>query len=581
MTANNTAKKLRVLVSMMAIVAGLIGFNGYLLPSTTAEAAQYTKGLVQTIQYGQVQGIEAYEGQTFIWKGVPYAKAPVGELRWKAPENPAPWTGVFDATQSGNIGIQVAGGKIAGSEDCLNLDIYRPNSDEVDLPVLLYIHGGNNQGGTSAEMNAQQFVVHARAVVVSINYRLGLLGFNNLPALRTGDAPEDSGNYTLLDFAKALDWVNENIAAFGGNPENITISGFSAGGRDVMALLVSPIVSGKFHKAISFSGGMTIADAEASTQLIAKAIAPLVVEDKVKDTEEDAYAWLLTDAQDVTEYLYALSADRLASLMTNAGIRMAVFPHLYNDGTVLPKEGYSTEHYNNVPLIMVTGSQEFSLFARYDQEFAPIADDILLSDSDASRSYQFANQYGSQLYGLFNAQESAERMLDNYDAPIYTCDFDWGTDADIVGETMAGLFGPFHGIWIPFLTNETTGFSSVFPDSFKSAGAQDLTTAFMQYIANFLWIGDPNSEGLVEWKAWSDATTGPTQLLLNADKDNAIITMSEERTIYDDVLNAMEVDMSVPQEVKDKLIPHVLNGRWFSRQLDQHFGNSGAWVMVE
>jgi para-nitrobenzyl esterase len=457
MTINNKIGVFRVILSMVVMIAFGVNFNG----GVTAEASSYTQGVVQTTQYGQVQGYEANEGKTLIWKGVPYAKAPEGALRWKAPEDPDLWTGVFDATQSDNIGIQLSGGKIVGSEDCLNLDIYRPNSDEIDLPILLYIHGGNNQTGTSAGMNAQQLVVHARAVVVSINYRLGLLGFNNLPALRTGNPQEDSGNYTVLDIAKSLDWVKDNIASFGGNPDNITISGFSAGGRDVMALLISPIVAGKFQKAISFSGGMTLADYDASAQLIAAAIAPLVVEDKVKDTEEEAYAWLLTDAQEVREYLYHLSADRLAGLMTNAGIRMAVFPHLYNDGTVLPKEGFRTERYNDVPLIMVTGSQEFSLFTRFDQEFASIADDILISDPDVSRSYQFAKQYGSQLYGLFNAQESAEKMFDKYDAPIYTCDFDWGTDADIVGEKMAVLFGSFHGIWIPFLTHETTGFSSL------------------------------------------------------------------------------------------------------------------------
>ena len=223
------------------------------------------------------------------------------------------------------MGIQLSGSDIIGSEDCLNLDIYRPNTDETNLPVLLFIHGGNNQTGTSSEIDARKLAVNANCIVVSINYRLGALGFNSLPALKTGDINEDSGNYTLLDIAKSLDWINENIEAFGGNPNNITASGFSAGDRDIMAMLISPIFEGKFQKAIAFSGGMTISDPEESAQIIAKAIAPLVIEDNVKETEEDAYNWLLTDDTEVKYYLYSLF---LTDTVTGFG---ASYPEAFNN----------------------------------------------------------------------------------------------------------------------------------------------------------------------------------------------------------------------------------------------------------
>ena len=449
------------------------------------------------------------------------------------------------------------------------------------MPVLIYIHGGNNQSGTSQEIDAEQFALTANAVVVSINYRLGLLGFNDLPALRTGNAAEDSGNYTLLDISQSLKWVKENVVAFGGNAENITVSGFSAGGRDVMALLISPIFAGQFQKAISFSGGMTIADAATSAQLIAKAIAPLVVKDNVKATEEEAYQWLLTPANAVKDYLYGLSADRLAGLMTNAGIRMAVFPHLYNDGAVLPKDGFNTERYNSVPLIMTTGSTEFSLFARGDSEFSALKDDELLASAEKYRDYQFSINYGSKLYKLFNTQMSAEKMFDRYHAPIYTATFVWGRDPDIVGERMAKLYGSFHGVWIPFVTNETTGFSANFPNSFNNPGARDLTDKFGKYIANFLWNGNPNGAGLVAWKSWEAADSGPTKLLLNADKAKASVQMSDERTKYQDILKEIEDDTSIPVPEKDRMIKNVLSGRWFSHMLDQHFGNTTPWVGVQ
>ena len=547
-----------------------------------AQLPDYVNGTVQNTEFGKVQGAVDGESNALIFKGIPYGKAPEGELRWKAPVDPESWEGILDATRSGNMGIQAArGGDILGSEDCLNLDIYRPNSDEQGLPVLFYIHGGNNQTGASGELNARYLSVLTDSVVVSVNYRLGLLGFNNLPALRTGDRGEDSGNYTILDIAKALDWGQANIGFFGGNPGNVTISGFSAGGRDVMALLISPVVKGKFHKAISFSGGMTLADSDLSTSLIAGAIAPLVVEDGMKTTEEEAAQWIMSPSEDVKDYLYSLPADRLAPLMANAGIRMAVFPHLFNDGYVLPEEGFVTKKYNDVPLIMVTGSQEFTLFSRWDMPFVMYPDEVLLGDTEEAKNYRFVKEYGGRLYELFNAQESAEKMFDSYDAPIYTVDFDFGNDPEVVGEGMAGLFGSFHGIWIPFLAHEPSGFSSLFPDSFESRGARELADKFTAYIGNFLWEGNPNGEDLVTWESWTSADSGPAQLRLDATRDKAVITMSRERENYGKILEDMEKDTSVSEEVKAELIKTTLSGRWFSKGLDGYFGNSNLWVGVE
>jgi para-nitrobenzyl esterase len=144
---------------------------------------------------------------------------------------------------------------------------------------------------------------------------------------------------------------------------------------------------------------------------------------------------------------------------------------------------------------------------------------------------------------------------------------------------MAKLYGAYHCIFNPFLTSEPG--SRIPVDVFKTAGAQDLVTKFLKYIANFLWTGNPNSKGLVELKPWRDANTGPTQLLLNADKKKAIITMSSERIKYEDVLKEMEADTSVSKEVKDNLIENVLNGRWFSGGLDKYFGNLNPWVQVD
>ena len=555
-------------------------FYGHLANAREIPLRPYIKGLVQETTYGKVNGAEVNAGKALLWQGIPYAKAPSGQKRWKSPENPTVGD-AFDATRTPQVCLQFVGGKILGSEDCLNLDIYRPNTDAKNLPVLVYIHGGNNQTGTSKEFNADNFVVSANAIVVSINHRLGLLGFNTLPALKTGDPAEDSGNHALLDISKSLEWIKKNIASFGGNPNNITVSGFSAGGRDVMAMLISPIFSGKFQKAISLSGGMTVADSGDSTRLIAKAIAPLVVEDKVKGSEEEAYHWLLTSEPAVKDYLNGLSGDRLAKLMPNAGIRMAVFPHLFNDGTVLPYDGFETKRYNDVSLMMVTGSQEFSIFARSDKEFSGFKDAELIGDAEKYKQYRFANNYGGKLYGLFNAQESAEKMIGKYKSPIYTVDIDWGDNPNAVGEVMAKLYGSFHGVWNPLLTGKNGGRAASFPSSFSSPGAKDLSAKFVSYVSNFLWTGNPNGKGLTHWKPWISGKNGPTQLLLDADLERAKISMSSERTRYEEVLREMDADNSIPKADKERLIRNVLSGRWFSRKLDLYYGNLNPWVQVD
>lgn len=566
------------------VVASLIGallLASPLWSGPAIGAPTYRQGIVQHLETGKVSGREVNNGKTLLWLGIPYAEPPLGALRWKAPRPLRASMGDIDATRSGALCPQLYAGRLVGSEDCLTLDIYRPNSPETGLPVLVYVHGGNNQNGTSQEFDARHLAVTVNAVVVSVNYRLGLLGFNSLPALKTGSAEENSGNFSLLDMSQALRWVKGNIAAFGGDGDNITVAGFSAGGRDVMAMLISPLFKGQFQKAISISGGMTVADAEASARLTARALAPLVVADKVKTDQEAAYQWLLTASPEVGDYLRRLAADRLAGLMTNAGIRMAVFPHLFNDGVVLPKDGFAKATYNSVPLVMLTSSKEFSLFARSDPEFAAIKDEELMADAETLRAYAFANDYGSKLYELFNVQDSASVMFAGYRAPIYTLRIGWGGNPVIVGERMATVYGSFHGVWIPFVTSATSGFSAGFPAAFDNPGARDLTDKLGLYLGNFLRTGDPNGNGLVTWKPWESATSGPTQLVIDADAEKAIITMTEERTRYDDVLAEMEADRSIPEADKRHLIEKVLNGRWFSRRLDLHFGNTLPWVIVE
>ena len=526
--------------------------------------------LIRETQFGSVKGYE--EDEALIWQGIPYGGDTSGENRWQAPTDPQPWSETLDATQAGVVALQAGADGVTGSEDALNLDIYRPNNETEDLPVLVYIHGGNNQTGQAQEISGKSFVSSQDAIVVSVNYRLGPLGFNPLPALKTGSDEENSGNYAMLDLAKSLDWIRANIGEFGGDSNNITVSGFSAGGRDVMAMLISPLFEGKFDKAISFSGGMTIADEEKSQDIFAESIAPLVVEDGVKNDEDQAKKWLLTSDEEVKDYLYNLDGSRLVGLMSNAGIRMDVFPHLYNDGTVIPTEGFDTETYNSVPLIMLTGEQEFSLFSRFDPYFAEaVSDGSIDTDKDISGQYDFVNKYGGQLYSLFNLEDSAIKMTNNYNAPIYGMEILFGENPDYISEEMAKI-GSFHGVFVPLLDTDSESYAELVTDSYESQGAKELSVMFQNYIYEFISSGNPNGENLTEWTEWQK-DADENILFLDADDSVATAKMGKKEFDYASVLAAIENDSSITEEQKADLLSEVMNGRWFSYELDKKYHN--------
>ena len=521
--------------------------------------------LVKNTQYGAVLGTT--KANSNVWYSIPYAAAPVGSLRWSAPIDPQSWSDVLDCTKAGNTAIQAgtdySTGEtvISGSEDCLNLDVYAPNNAS-NLPVLVYIHGGNNQTGTSSEIEGSQIVVDENCVYVSLNYRLGLLGFNALPAFQT--EADSTGNYAMLDIAKALDWVRANIAEFGGDPDNITVSGFSAGGRDVMAMLISPVFEGKFDKAIVYSGGMTVADEDNSAEIIAEAVAPLAVEDGVCADEATAKEWLLSDDQAVVAYLKGIDATRLCTLMANAGIRMSVFPHLYKDDVVIPSAGFDTKKYNSVPILMLTGETEFSLFSAFDGYFySPAMTSLDTTTQNLAKS--FAIEYGSDMYRIFNAQCSAEKMFANYKDSIYICQVRYGSKNSA---TQIPLMGSFHGIFVPMLTDNHSYGS--FAD-FSNAGYQNMAGVFDGYLRNFLVSGNPNGEELTAWDKWSPSN--PVSLVLDADDTNAIVTLEDTSSSYKEIIGRMQADTIISDEVKDLMIDHILNGRWFSATLDETYGN--------
>ena len=549
------------------LISLLLAFS---LASCSVEPAEpFVLTSIVSVSNGEVQGL-VQEG-AIVWYGIPYAKAPVGDLRWSAPQDAESWEEVLDATTPNEPALQLAGGAAVGSEDALYLDVYAQEGGSYKKPVLVYLHGGNNQSGNTTEIPGFELVKTNDAVFVSVNYRLGLLGFNTLPAI-TDEG--ETANYALQDMAKALDWVKANIASFGGDPENIIISGFSAGGRDVMAMLISPLFEDKFDKAIVFSGGMTVADVDLSTQKIANAIAPLVVEDGKAADIESAVQFLLTDNQEVRDYLYTIDGARLAILMGNAGIRMSVFPHLYTDGVGLPKEGFSTDNYNDVPVLMLTGDTEFSMFNIFDGAYAAEEVTTKYSAEEIAAAKQFASIYGSDMYRIFNAQLSAEVMDKKYESDIYIAQINYsGFDSAYMDPGLTGFYS-FHGIFVPMLSS-VHNYVSYFPEAFNKEGYVAMADVFNNYLTNFLHTGNPNGGELAKWDAYS--LSAPLSMVFDADETTAIVELKDDSTSYSKIMDAMDADDSIPEELKAFVIARVMNGRWFSAELDARYGNADLW----
>lgn len=249
---------------------GLVIRLVFALSLTLAAAGCQKDCPVLDIEGGQVQGVRTELRGVYVFRGIPYAAPPIHELRWKAPQPVVPWDGVRLCDKFGRPGFQHTqfnggyysewgyGDESTFSEDCLYLNVWtrKPGQSDAGLPVILWIHGGGCREGFGSEPEFDGQEIAAKDVVlVSINYRLGVFGFLAHPELTAESGHGASGDYGLLDQIKSLEWVRDNIAAFGGDPDNVTLAGQSAGGGCVRMLCESPLARGLFHKAVIMSAG--------------------------------------------------------------------------------------------------------------------------------------------------------------------------------------------------------------------------------------------------------------------------------------------------------------------------------------
>lgn len=505
-----------------------------------------TAGTIRTTTKGSVKGVKSSDEASLIWYGIPYGASTAGTNRWKAPQPVSPWNGTMNArVPKSGAACYGDGVNYQGTEDCLYVNIYRPNTTEKNLPVMVYLHGGGNASGT-ANTDFSKFAVETKSVVVSVEYRLGAFGYLSHPALQTGTAEENSGNFTLLDIQAALRWVQTEIGNFGGNAGNVTLSGFSAGARNVMFCMISPQMKGLFHKAIVFSGGCKTCTPEQGEESSESKLATILVNRGTYETKEEALKYIkAADDATIRDLFYSLTTAEVANMYRSSALRLNLFPQGFNDGTVIPKEGFSviaSGNYNRVPVILGSDITEFSSFAmKTDITEAVNASPTTTFD----RVMQLAIQYGSKFQSEHYIEETANLLSqDAVHQPVYAYRFLWGTDAAVTDAAYSMYVGAPHGMSKDFLRgyykNENVSLSPNAIRSENKAGRKELTTIMQKYVGAFLKQGSPNTTGLATWSTWN-ATPGTNKIMLfNATAKKASAVMSPQMYSDDETFAALK-----------------------------------------
>ena len=342
------------------------------LTSATLAAAE-TPAVVETAS-GAVQGVE--EGESIAYKGLPFAQPPVGDLRWRAPQPVGRWSGARPADRFGPDCMQIpykadaAPLGVQPAEDCLYLNIWAPiEKSEEKRPVMVWIYGGGFvNGGSSPPVYSGQAFAESGVIFVSFNYRLGRFGFFAHPALTREAEGSPSGNFAILDQIAALKWVRDNIAAFGGDPENVTIFGESAGGMSVHALTTTPLAQGLFHKAISLSGGGRDLMGPLRSAAEAEAVGAEFARSK----------GIVGDGVEAMTALRALPADGVMSGLNLMSLFDAQdFTPLYADGQVVRRSvdaAYAAGDGANIPMVIGANDADGFFFGGgLDEAYAPLA----------------------------------------------------------------------------------------------------------------------------------------------------------------------------------------------------------------
>ena len=474
---------------------------------------------------GAIRGaVSALDAGVVAFKGIPYAAPPAGELRWRPPRPVVAWEGVRDASGSGPICVQNRGRDVPQDEDCLFLNVWAPRETSAPRPVLFWIHGGGYTGGSgSTALYDGTRLAADGAVVVTINYRLNVFGFLAHPALSAESPHGASGNYGLLDVVAALEWVRDNVALFGGDPDRVTIFGESAGGGAVMSVMLIPAAEGLFHRAIAQSNWINGWD----RPLAAPARGWEAAE--AQGLRVAAALGIAADAEDPLAAMRAASAaDVLAASNADAGSPFLRTGNVWApnvDGRVVPDDPlamYRAGRQHRVPLLTGLNGNEGSLMTRgmdvadaaafedHVRSVYPALADEMLAHYDASSPAAARAAIDKVIHDLYFAgpvRAHAESQA-AVGAPTWLYHFThvpptpWG--AELGSHHAAELVYVFGT-----LTRREAGGErplGLTPVGDYTDTDTALSATMRAYWVQFAATGDPNREGLPAWPAFDPET---------------------------------------------------------------------------
>jgi para-nitrobenzyl esterase len=503
-------------MQMPGLQNGRIAATGVVLAARLAIASGLAAVLPEPVKTdaGMVSGTSAAAPGVRVFKGIPFAAPPVGELRWRAPQPVARWTDVHRADKFGNVCVQPKGvGRVnvsvdlpdspAASEDCLYLNVWTAaRSASERRPVMFWIYGGAYaEGAGSSPYNDGEALARQGVVVVTFNYRLGAFGFFSHPELTKESGRNASGNQGLMDTMAALGWVQRNIAAFGGDPRNVTIFGQSAGAAIAAGLVGSPRAEGLFRRAIAESGawmGLSVAAMRTRRQA-----------EQPMGRRGAPPPPLMPLAE-----LRAKSAEEISRTLFGAGMIV--------DGWIIPEDESLTfaQGRQQAVDVLVGSNKDEGTFAgtmtaamwagRVRQRWGDLADDYLKlypagSDEEATRSSQtaFRDELAWHMRLFANAQARRGSRAYWY---FFTHEPPYAPDARNLKAT--------HAVEIPYVFSNLRT-PRLFPDASSpalasaSASERALAERVSSYWVNFARTGDPNGKGLPQWPAFRDASAAP------------------------------------------------------------------------
>ena len=543
--------------------------------NTFAQGYELNSDTKITIGHTEITGTIINDNQNrkiYGWFGLPFAQPPLGDLRWRAPRNFEFDSSDFNASKLPNRCMQVSNAydaadgieeiSVIGSEDCLYLNVFAP--EEVikynkKIPVLFWIHGGGNTWGHSASSMyiPKKFLEFHDVILVTTNYRLGPLGWLSLPGLNIdSEEPLDqSSNFGTLDLIKSLEWVNRNIENFGGDPDNITIFGESAGGRNVMSLMATPQSKELFERGIAQSGYLG-SDSIEFSQNDPRAGSISFLKDRIKlknpNISNKKINEFIAEEKKVSDFLRSLTSDEVIrfyrareDLADSAGL--IDVPNLIPDGIIIPKNGiynaFKDGNIHDKAMIFGSNRDENKLFMYQNEKFVKFLPKFITKlipfFKDWSKPldpefYDIYAKYQAQSWKYGAVDLPARFMSNDKSSAIYAYRFDWDEEPEsFFGVNLKKLLGAAHAFEIDFIFNSpcisgesSNCTSSLIYDEANRETDVLLSKEMSEYWVNFAYDGDPNSNPYKKttiWNEWNSTSNNERFIVFDSVDDKGIV----------------------------------------------------------